>query len=71
MNAAKRKNTRKFPRVHTFKITATFNRGVRRSQALSEVKSSLNGEYWCSVMEDSDPDRFRVASIKNYTRAQS
>lgn len=61
---------RKFPRTYTFKLTVRFNKGCRAARALYEVRNEIYGEHYCSPDEDSDPDTFRISSIKSAKRTR-
>lgn len=54
---------RKFPKTHTFKITVTMDKGCRVATALREVRDCIHGEFYCTALEDKDPEAFKVRTI--------
>lgn len=61
---------RKFPRTYTFTLTVAFNKGVRAAGALREVRDNIHGEHYCTVLEDGEPDSFRISRISSAKRVR-
>lgn len=55
-------------RTHQFILTITTNKACTSKVALREARDTIHGEHYCTVIEDDDPEKIKISSIRHFDR---
>lgn len=50
-------------RVHSFQISATFDKACGAGHALREMRDTIHGEFYPTQRSDAEPGKYRVRTI--------